>query len=687
MINSPAKEHYIELFRKNGFNCFPITRYHESIPNQKQDSRYKAERTPVNQSIKHNENYGVLPTKEGKNCIIDFDNKEKYRQFAELMIKEGYMVIETGMGWHIPVINLGNEATKTELFDYSFQQTKIIEIQGFKQYVVGVGSTIFHDKLQKEITYENKGSDKIWNLKGKNYHELIEKICEVCNVTSKKNDSRFSDRDQRQRFKDGKIPTKKTSNHYFFNAGLVCNTEGLTRDEAIERIRKIYDKWVDSDNFSNRPFSNIITKINDVYDNDRKITKGNTSGNNNKLDRTEIANTIQAERKLFSDVTTSEIVENKNGFLEKINKSLKKEIYADYKELEEADYNSILFKLLSGSPDLPQTNKDEIVFKNYKINTKTKKESKSDDIADLGFKDYDYLPKTKKNEPTKFLKILFGNVDKKEYPRIKAGLRGILQNHLDSRISIIHGSSGSGKSTPLTILVKVLGDEYSLIMELDQLLSDKFMKAKVKNKRLLVIQDLPPIFKDFTPIKSLTGEVVRSEREFMKDSTQFDSKLKIWASCNYLAKIPDNEKNAMYTRRLSLIHNTRTVAYDENPSFAEEIAKEEGEKIVSWILNLDDKECQYEDGTTVKREWESISSPEVEYMTKYWKSEEVLDKIPIMTLRKDFEEKYQMSIPLKQFIKSIEDQGYYIYKNMVNDISPIKQPKIKSKTNWGIEGY
>ena len=77
MNNSPAKtkEHYIELFRKNGFNCFPITRYHESIPNQKQDSRYKAERTPVNQSIKHNENYGVLLTKEGKNCIIDFDNK------------------------------------------------------------------------------------------------------------------------------------------------------------------------------------------------------------------------------------------------------------------------------------------------------------------------------------------------------------------------------------------------------------------------------------------------------------------------------------------------------------------------------------------------------------------------------------------------------------------------------------
>ena len=90
---------------------------------------------------------------------------------------------------------------------------------------------------------------------------------------------------------------------------------------------------------------------------------------------------------------------------------------------------------------------------------------------------------------------------------------------------------------------------------------------------------------------------------------------------------------------------------------------------------------------TVKREWENISSPEVEYMTKYWKSEEVLDKIPIMTLRKDFEEKYQMSIPLKQFIKSIEDQGYYIYKNMVNDISPIKQPKIKSKTNGGITGY
>jgi len=96
-----TKKHFIELFRKNGFNCFPIAE-HQKVA----DYRYKASKTIPNQPIGEHENYGVLPTKEAGNAIIDFDNKEKYRSFAEHMIKQGYMVIESPHGWHIPVVSL-----------------------------------------------------------------------------------------------------------------------------------------------------------------------------------------------------------------------------------------------------------------------------------------------------------------------------------------------------------------------------------------------------------------------------------------------------------------------------------------------------------------------------------------------------------------------------------------------------
>ena len=96
------------------------------------------------------------------------------------------MVTETGRGWQIPVKGLGGNISKIELFDYNVQKEKIIEIQGPKHYLIAPGSVIFHDKLQREITYVNRGTNKVWDVNGQDYHEFVDQLCNECNVTSRK---------------------------------------------------------------------------------------------------------------------------------------------------------------------------------------------------------------------------------------------------------------------------------------------------------------------------------------------------------------------------------------------------------------------------------------------------------------------------------------------------------------------
>ena len=338
------------------------------------------------------------------------------------------------------------------------------------------------------------------------------------------------------------------------------------------------------------------------------------------------------------------------------------------------DYHDFLFKMIGLAPDIPETSKDHIAFENHILNitdhSLTTHGESPDLIADMGFRGYNYL--SSPNTPEQFIKVMYGNTPIHEHPRINAGLKSILTNYLDPRISVIHGLSGVGKSSGMTILDKILNlhEDYSLSVELDQLLNDSFIKAKIKGKRLVIFQELPENYKDFNVIKTLTGEQSKSERGFHKDMVKFDNKIKIWATGNYLAKIPEREKDPMYKRRLSLIHNTRTTPYPEDPKLADRIVSEEGEKIISWILNLSDDYSSYEEPSVVRREWEDLSSPEVAYLREHWQISPVSepDRISVMTLKREFEQEYSTHMNIDNFTKALKEEGYSVVNSVIKNI-------------------
>jgi len=153
-MENSSKNKIIKFYRDNGYNCFPIKRHSkESGKDKGADYRYVANmKTPLNQEIKENENYGILPILGNGNALIDFDDKERFREYVEKKIKDGFIITETGKGWHLPVKGLTGDIKKIELFNYKVQKEKIIEIQSPKQYVIGAGSIIFHKTLKKLVT-------------------------------------------------------------------------------------------------------------------------------------------------------------------------------------------------------------------------------------------------------------------------------------------------------------------------------------------------------------------------------------------------------------------------------------------------------------------------------------------------------------------------------------------------------
>ncbi|MBC8501911.1 MAG: hypothetical protein H8D35_02150 [Nitrosopumilus sp.] len=673
-----VKESHIELFRKYNFNCFPIPIRTDNTPNQKKkagDYRYNSDKTAFDQAIREDENYGVLPTEAGLNAWVDFDDKEEYRFFAELMIKEKYVVSETPHGWHIPVINLGSSATKKKLHNFSIRDKALIEIQGTKSYVVGIGSKIVDSETKEILEYKSVGGKRLWDFQGKSFDTFVEYICNTCNVEDKKKSNTSHYQHLRNKFKERKLPTKGQSNDYFMQAGVVLLDLGRNLEDAISEIKIVFDEWKESKFYTGRLWSDEVKKIEEVYENKEKYSLGSgRKKGGGDFDREGVVDFVLENKIIYSlKEKDGDIFENENGFLERINDTLSVELKKKYRNMSEMDYKAILFSLRNLSPDIPKTNKNHIRFPTGSFDITVRKLIQTDELADMGFTQYNYLPKTKANEPKEFLNF-FKDYRESDLPRVKMALRSVLSGHKDFRITWFHGISNVGKSLILTVLSRILGDEYALQVDWKLFFGDRATESKANNKRMVVFLDVPDHEINVADMKGKTGESQQLVREFGKAGKQHENKVKYFATANKLPVIKEDDKNAMFTNRLSLCRNTREKPYIFDPNMEDRIVENEGEKILSYILNLSDEECAYEEQKIIQKEWEELSEPELNWIeSNYTESDEESDKKSVRQMLREFNETVDYKRDPKGFTTSIKKLGYSEFNGVVKFI------KIKPK--------
>ena len=600
----------IKFLRENGFNCFPIPEGHKIA-----DHRYRAEQTITNQGITEVENYGYIPVRGAGTCILDFDDKEFFREFAQENITNGIMVVESPHGWHMPVCGISGEVDKVELFHPQKTTKKIMEIQGPKHYCVGPGSTT-EDGIYKI------NNQKIWNAKEMEFHDLIENFVKKWGFIGRhKNPS--SKAHLREKFREGKPPGDGQSNDYFFEAAKVCNTEGISREDAVKQIEVIYEKWQQTKHYSGRPWSNILVKIDDVYDNDYKVSKG---GNKKKAKQAlDIAKDIMSNYRLFSDRDTRKLYVTDDGFLEDVTTAMKKTITKEY-ESGRSETEEVMHFLIGFADELPELNYENIMFADRMFNLKHNIDMEKDPniICAIGFKDYNYIECP---ECPRFTKLIDEHVSKKSKNNLLACLSMAVAPEKETRMSVFYGPPGTGKTTLAETLSFALGQDAACAMKVDDFFGDRASEARIKGKVLLYFQDTPKTWKDWSKIKVTTGENSLSIRDMYQKSESIRNMLSVIISTNHLIEIDEDEEAPMFDR-LALVHFQGKVrgTSQENKDFSVEVARDEGEAIISYCLNLRKDGHQFDSSENTQLEWNEIIKPEEILFREHFHYKEFVEK-------------------------------------------------------------
>jgi phage/plasmid-associated DNA primase len=459
-------------------------------------------------------------------------------------------------------------------------------------------------------------------------------------------------------FKEGKPPNKGQSNDYFMQAALVCNTEQNDRAVAINKIREIYDKWQQSDSYSGRPFSNILAKIDEVYDKDLTVTYGgDKSKKKEKL--AEAMEQFMEDNRFYSDKKTRLIYTTDNGFLEEITVQLESRIVKDF-GTDKTSTNEFIYQVWAKSPDLPQVEKDKIRFKNGVFDTSTNIFDSNDEITlcMIGYPEYDYKADA---NPISFISMIESQVKTHSLDDLKTWLSKVPTAKKEIRMAVCYGEPGTGKTALAEVLQHSLTSKYSKAVTMGDYFKDMVTRAGVIGKTLLYFQDAPKKWDQIDKLKQLTGENQLPVRELYKESEMSRNMLNIIISTNNLPKIADDDAGPMFDRLTLIEFEEKKIrgTNKDDEDWAENIAKLEGELIISYCLNLRKGNLKFSGSKETKYKWNIISCPELKAVTDTFTYDKNETGMSIHQVMEILNQRYpDNEFELKSVAEAIKEKGF-----------------------------
>ena len=249
-----SKDEWIKFYNQQGYRTLEIP---INLNDPKALVRKGWNTEPTNLKIGKNNLYAVV--QEDNKLTFDFDDT-KYNDILNDYLDKT-LIIQTGNGGrHFYFKDI--KRVKPIKISTLYKNGKVIgDIKAHMSYVVGCGSSYQEDGKTK--TYTQISS----------VNTVLEIDCEIILQILKKNGITTTNeiedvnQDLKDQFNRGEIPTESQSNNYFFLAALDCRDKDLTKKEAEEKIKPIYNEWAKSKHYSGRTWSNITIKINDAYKN------------------------------------------------------------------------------------------------------------------------------------------------------------------------------------------------------------------------------------------------------------------------------------------------------------------------------------------------------------------------------------------------------------------------------------